>query len=71
MAEPKVERNPEATGPIKRGHVRILEHMLNYRLGRVARMRDKPNHYMLSEIGALHAAIATLNEILDERDASP
>jgi hypothetical protein len=66
----KIEHSPEAVAPIKRGHVRVLEHMLNHRLGKAAQIRPKPlSGYLMAEIGALSAAIATLNELLDARDA--
>jgi hypothetical protein len=63
----RIERNPEAINPIKRAHVRVLERMLAHKLGMYA--IGAQNDFMKAEIGALHAAIAELNEIIDAREA--
>lgn len=65
----RIEHSPEAVGPLKKGHVRVLQHMLNYRLGKASVMKPRPNGYIMAEIAALSAAIATLNEmLLDEKE---
>lgn len=57
--------SPEAVGPVKRGHVRVLERMLNDKLGKYA--RGVCNDFIKAEIAALAAAIAELNEALDAK----
>ena len=68
MPPTKIERNPEAIWPLRKKHVRVLEHMLNHRLGRAAQMKPQPHNYLMAEIGALQSAIATLNEVLAARE---
>lgn len=64
--------NNDVIGPIRPGHVRILQHMLNHRLGLVARYPHRPiTDYHKSEIAALSAAIAELNEVIAERNEKP
>lgn len=64
----QIARSPERIGPIKAGHVRVLEHMLNHRIGRAAMMKPQPNNHIMAEIAALSAAVAALNEMLAQRE---
>lgn len=58
-------KSPESTGKLKEGHIRVLEHMLNHKLGRWA--QGVQSDFIKSEIGALNVAIAELRELLEER----
>lgn len=68
MPNGTIERNPEATPQLSEKHVRILEHMKNHRLGKVAAHPNRSiSTFQLAEIAALDVAIAELNELLAKR----
>ena len=62
-------RNPEAIGPVKRQHVRVLERMLNHKIGKYA--QGVNDDFIKAEIGALATSIAALNEVLAARESEP
>ncbi len=63
-----IPRNPEAVPPLKAKHVRVLQNMLNHKLGMWAARPHAPRvDYLKAEIGALAAAIAALNELLGDQ----
>jgi hypothetical protein len=67
-------KSPEAVGKITVKHVRVLERMLNHRLGKAAMFmgtENKASDFLLGEIGALSSAIATCNEIIAARQEKP
>lgn len=69
----RIERNPEATGPLSRKHVRVLQNMLNFKLAKAATRDWEPkqagNDFLKAEIAALNTAIVELNALLDERES--
>ena len=57
--------SPESVQQLDPRHVRILQKMLNHRLGRWG--EGTQHVFIKAEIGALAAAIAVLNEVLDQK----